>query len=549
MLSRRELLAAFLGLPIIGAGCGNQMTRLPEQGSIVGGSVGAAHRIREGYRPRPADDDWREVDVVIVGGGVAGLSAGRRLLQLGISNFELLELEPELGGTSRGGTSDLVSFPWGAHYLPVPMPTNAPLIDLLEEMQLLEGRTVTGEPIVAEQFLCRAPQERLFLNGRWHEGLVPEHGASADDLAQFSAFEKEVDRWVGWRDSKGKRAFTLPVSECSRDAEVLALDQLTMSEWLAERGLKSARLRWFVDYACRDDYGLAVDQTSAWAGLFYFAARVAQPGQDSQPFITWPEGNARLVAHLGELVGARAQTGWVVTEVTPQSESEIATSTDRVSVTAFREQSNSIEVRGWKARCVILATHPFLAPHLVTGYREHGPVGWHELRFGSWMVANLHLSDRPKTAADQFPLSWDNVFYDSPSLGYVAATHQRGLDYGPTVLTYYYPLCDENPKTARERLLSLNWSECAEIALSDIERAHPEIRSLTNRLDVMRWGHAMIRPIPGLQSSASRLALQSPWRGVHFAHSSLSGIPLFEEAFSHGNRAAEEVAKSLRKLA
>ena len=31
----------------------------------------------------------------------------------------------------------------------------------------------------------------------------------------------------------------------------------------------------------------------------------------------------------------------------------------------------------------------------------------------------------------------------------------------------------------------------------DLRRAHPEISQLTRRLDVMRWGHAMIRPRAG----------------------------------------------------
>jgi hypothetical protein len=54
-------------------------------------------------------------------------------------------------------------------------------------------------------------------------------------------------------------------------------------------------------------------------------------------------------------------------------------------------------------------------------------------------VANLILKDRPAEDEEDYPLCWDNVFYDSPSLGYVAATHQRGLDYGPTVFTWYNP--------------------------------------------------------------------------------------------------------------
>ena len=39
-----------------------------------------------------------------------------------------------------------------------------------------------------------------------------------------------------------------------------------------------------------------------------------------------------------------------------------------------------------------------------------------------------------------------------------------------------------------------------------------------------------------------RLARIAPRGVVHFAHTDLSGIALFEEAFDHGLRAAREVA-------
>src|SRR5262249_30995102 len=147
--------------------------------------------------------------------------------------------------------------------------------------------------------------------------------------------------------------------------------------------------------------------------------------------------------------------------------------------------------------------------------------------------------DRPKSRG--FPLAWDNVLYESPSLGYVVATHQRGLDHGPTVFTYYYPLCDANPRDARAHLLRLDWQAGADIGLTRLRRAHPEIRTLTERLDVMRWGHAMIRPRPGFLWGGARAAAVQPYRDIHFATADLSGVGLFEEAFYHGVRAAEEV--------
>src|SRR3712207_7289015 len=48
----------------------------------------------------------------------------------GFEDFVILELEPKPGGTARSGESKLVPYPWGAHYLPVPMRENADLVTL-----------------------------------------------------------------------------------------------------------------------------------------------------------------------------------------------------------------------------------------------------------------------------------------------------------------------------------------------------------------------------------------------------------------------------------
>src|SRR5262249_234501 len=141
-------------------------------------------------------------------------------------------------------------------------------------------------------------QERIFFKGRWYDGLYLHAGASPEDMAQLHAFNAEVDRWVAWRDGRGSRAFAIPVAACSNDAEVTALDRRAVAEWLGRAGWTSPRLRWLINPACRDDYGTTLEDTSAWAGVFYFASRLARPGAESQPLVTWPEGNGRLAAHL-----------------------------------------------------------------------------------------------------------------------------------------------------------------------------------------------------------------------------------------------------------
>jgi len=321
----------------------------------------------------------------------------------------------------------------------------------------------------------------------------------------------------------------------SDDPVVTAIDRLSMAEWLDARGWTSPRLRWLVDYACRDDYGSTPADTSAWAGLFYFASRRRRPGAPAQPLLTWPEGNGRLVAHLAGKARGKVLTGLAVADVVPIEEGGKA----RVEVVALADGGRA---HGFRAEQVIFAAPQFLAPYVLRPYRERPPKHVAEFEYGSWMVANLHLRSRPIEKG--VPLCWDNVLHDSPSLGYVVATHQRGLDFGPTILTYYYPFTGSNANRERRRLLELGWGEWAEVALADLERPHADLRKLTERLDVMRWGHAMVRPRPGFVWGSARRAAARPFRGVYFAHSDLSGMALFEEAFYHGVRAAEEVLRA-----
>jgi protoporphyrinogen oxidase len=531
------VLAAFLGVPAALAACrSTDGPRFPE-GEIVGASDLIGHRLRDGLTITPSQDQWQRLKVVIVGGGVAGLSAAHRFLKAGFDDFVLIELERAPGGTARSGASPLVAYPWGAHYLPAPMKENVELISLLEEMGILEGRDEQGEPVVAEQFLCRDPEERVFYQGRWYEGLYLRAGASAEDLAQFEAFNVEVNRWVAWRDARGRRAFSIPVATCSDDTEVTSLDKVTMNEWLDRRGLTSPRLRWLVDYGCRDDYGLTLDQASAWSGLFYFASRVPRPGAEARSLMTWPEGNGRLVAHLFDKSKAKVRLGLAASEIIPVD------TNGHSGVDVIAVDHEGITAVGFHADQVIFAAPHFLTRYLIRPYRDSAPAHVEEFQYGAWMVANLFLKDRPVSRG--FPLAWDNVIYESPSLGYVVATHQRGIDRGPTVFTYYYPLCDADPKQARSKLLAADWKDWADVALTDLQKAHHEIRSLVERIDVMRWGHAMIRPRPGFVWSEARRKAREPYRGIHFAHSDLSGVALFEEAFYHGTRAADEVLKEL----
>jgi hypothetical protein len=162
------------------------------------------------------------------------------------------------------------------------------------------------------------------------------------------------------------------------------------------------------------------------------------------------------------------------------------------------------------------------------------------------VVANLTLSAPPYSRG--FPMAWDNVFYESRSLGYVVATHQllRQDERGPTVLTWYLPMDGVDVKAEREKVLSASYADWEALVMADMLPAHPGIAGLAQRLEVQRWGHAMVRPSPGFMwGEARRAAQESLGRSLHFAHTDLGGMALFEEASWFGVKAAERVLAEL----
>lgn len=530
MLSRRDFVAMLLGAPAALA-CRGPARRTPP-GELVGTGMAAGHRLLRELRDTSQaaqPTTWRRERVVIVGGGVAGLTAAWALARLGLGATPVLELDEQIGGTARAGQSPVTPYPWGAHYIVAPTAEQPELTALLGELGAIEGYTPHGAPIVDEALRCREPEERIFYRGRWYEGLYLRAGASADDLRQLAAFQAEIDRWAAWRDASGRRAFAIPVSRCSADPAVTALDRISFAAWLAERGLTSPRLRWLCDYACRDDYGLLAEHTSAWAGVFYFAARQTAPGVEPQPVVTWPDGNFPLVAQLARSASVRLRA----------AVSSVEETGTEVRIVAHTEQGPL----GILAERAILAVPRFVAARLVRS-REPQVLPPANADYGAWAVANLHLRDRPRQRVSA-PRAWDSVLYHSKSLGYVTATHQRGRDLGPTVITWYYPFTEDDAAASRRSIEGAGQAEWAEVALADLSRAHPGLREQVERLDVAFWGHGMIRPKVGAVWHPQRVASAAPLGRLHFAHTDLSGLALFEEAFDHGTRAAREVAAAL----
>jgi glycine/D-amino acid oxidase-like deaminating enzyme len=531
-MRRRDFLALGGG-GLIAAACGAKAPPMPP-GTLSGTGAAIGHRLRDGWRAQPAE--VRKRTVVIVGGGIAGLSAAWRLRRAGFDDFEVLELEPEAGGNSRWGENAVSRYPLGAHYLPLPTPESRAVRLLLAELGVLEGDPAAATPRYDERALAFAPQERLYRDGVWREGLEPLAGASAAARSEWVRFHAQMEELKRARGSDGRRAFAIPMARSSRDPRWIDLDRVSMRDWLLAEGYSAEPVHWLVNYACRDDFGCDYRDVSAWAGVHYFASRNARARDaDADTVLTWPEGNGWIVRQLLRRVAPPLTTSALVYRVAEDAR--------RATLHVYRaDAQRAVEIQ---AEHVIWAAQLRFAARALDSDDAALVAALREFDYAPWLVANLTLADAP---IDRYaaPLAWDNVLYDSPGLGYVVATHQNlASRRGATVLTYYESLHGEAPAAARERLLSTTREQWAARILADLGRPHPELRAATQRIDVFGNGHAMARPRPGFVWGSARERVLRHTGRVHFAHSDLSGFSLFEEAQYRGVTAAERVLAAL----
>ncbi len=476
------------------------------EGSFVNEAAATGHLLRD-RKSFPPPKQTVKVPVVIVGGGIAGLSAAWRLRKQGLRDFVLLEMNAQAGGNARSGENEITAYPWAAHYVPVPGRQATYVRELFEDLGVLK------DGHWEERYLVFAPQERLFLYGRWQDGIEPAVGLTQADKEQFQRLGESFAKY------RATGAFTVPL-ELGYSRKFADLDRRSFADWLKSQGFNSRLLNWYMNYACRDDYGALTQDTSAWAGIHYFSSREAE---EKGP-ITWPEGNGWITKRLLERVGENVHTDQMVHRIVTTSH-------------GARVFTGDIE---YQAEFVIFAAPTFLAPYVIDDFRP-----LKDFVYSPWLTANLTLERIPDSRGAE--PAWDTVFLDSPTLGYVDATHQSLQTHvDRTVWTFYWALVDGTPTQNRQSLLENSWDYWKEAILRDLEKVHKDIRRCVSRIDIMRMGHAMVRPTPGAIFSEERDRLKRRDGRILFANSDLGAISIFEEAQFHGVEAAQSVLHRLR---
>ncbi|WP_338769071.1 FAD-dependent oxidoreductase [Massilia sp. METH4] len=497
------------------------------------------HYLRDLARGRqalPAPAEVIDVDVAVLGSGIAGLTAAWKLHREGVKDVLIVD-GPEPFGNAAGGTYGALAYPTGAHYLPIPPQECLHVRHLLYDLGIITRDPYGPKPYYDEKLILHAPHERLLFNGKWHEGIVPRQGVPAAELAEHARFNAAMEKLHAMRGADRRKVFTLPAAQASNDPAWRRLDTITFKAWLEQHNFRAPTLLWYLDYCCRDDYGTGIDRVSAWAGLHYFCARGGEAANaEGGAWLTWPGGLQPLAAKLAERTGARRIGGAVasVRQVDGRAEALCFVLENGKP----RGKPRTYLVRARKAIC---AMPLFVAARVVDDIASYGfDPARHMPTYAPWLVTNF-LLDRFPEELPEAPLSWDNVVHGTKGLGYVVSTHQdiRQVPPAQTVFTSYVALADRDPLEARKWMESAPAEELLALAMVDLRAAYgSDIDACVQRADITLRAHAMAAPLPGFLSNPGAQALRDADGPVLFAHSDLSGFSVFEEASWWGWQAA-----------
>ena len=531
---------------------------LPFSGEVVGEDIGLCHALRDGTlsvevaevpEALATSATPRLYDVIIIGAGISGLAAAWKLQRCGVDNFLIVEKENQIGGTCIAGKEGDIAFPWCAHYIESPQPRSKYLLEICEDLGIIID--YDGEwPIVNPNYKVPEPEISLFAGGNWRPSHFPLQIADSQDVVELELFRQHLYHWVKWRDEDDRPAFGCPVEHTSPAEEVRRLDDISMLDYLRSIGVRSKLVEWYVNNRTMDEYGCRVEDVSAWAGIQFWAQSNSSfldfepPATPAPTLLSWPEGNAFLAKGLAKHISTEQLRLQALT-VNVRSER------GRVFVTYIDRKSplTSLYQRGdfttLQAKWVIYAAPKNAVYHLIPELEQAGRSEFKSCKYVPWITAAVHLRRPPQKKA--YMLAWENLSYNSWGLGYIDNRHlmrQRDRFDLPTILTFYAALCSDI-EIERYELFKEGWEFWARLILQELEEMHPRISRLITRMDIYKWGHAMVAMTPGYLWGQDRERMKQPFGRIYFAGADVGGTPVFEHATYRGIETAQAIMDGL----
>ena len=445
-------------------------------------------------------------EYLIVGGGIAGLTAA---YQLRDRNFKLFEVSDMLGGTSAGSEYRNIPLCHGAHYdLEYPEEYGSKAKKILEELGVVkhDNFSRTTRFIDKQYLIPKSRESRTFAHEKFRKDVLP-------DGPQKAAFVKLMKGFSGYMPMP-----TTQIVQVYRE-----LNNIIFYDWLNEKLELSAEFIEGLDYHMKDDYGAGTRQVSALAGVHYYACRpyYTRPVELFSP----PEGNFYFIKKLYDLLAnENVLTSHVVKHI---MEKEVGFEVEVIDV-------KNKEIAKVDCKKVIYAGNKHALKYI---YPNDYSV-FEKNEYAPWVVVNFVMKETWDGQA-----FWQNeiISDDASLMGFVDSKAQHASDSKQRVLTVYFCYKPEE----REAMSLMEQKK-----LSFIDRTIQQLelyfdRSLKNKIEkvfIKQMGHAMPIPKPGYLFNDANRNRSNP--NLVYAGVDNGRLPLLYEAMDSGIMAVEELGKS-----
>ena len=446
-------------------------------------------------------------DVVVIGGGIAGLSAAWRLRDRDVL---LLEASDRLGGRVRSEAYGDYWLNYGAHLFPAP----GSLVDTMAREVDLEMVPVWGG------MMGLAVDDKRLTSGRI-ESYPFRLPLSVGDRVAFAMKGLQIQRAVAAYQRNAKpRPEDTPADV--RDRVLGYLDDRTFKDFLGS--MPKAVEAIFATASHRATAEL--DEISAGGGIGLFA--LVWGGKKSLIARNLLGGTGRLPAALGVALGDATRTNARAEAIIPDDDGQVV---------EYLDHGTPRRVR---ARHVILAAQAPFASGLIAGIAPEASAALGKMSYGAFLSVAVATKETG-------PMPWDDVYaMATPGRVFDMFTNQSHALRTPGERKPGGTLMLFAGAQAAATLMAETDDVIIERFLADLVGLYPEARGLVEEARVWRWPMGNVYAKPGRQGLQSAIeGPLGPHENIHLAGDYFAELGNLEMAARTGAAAADRVATML----